>query len=76
MRSAARWLRAWTPAPSSARTPASDLASAFVAAAETAAVRSSVISRPSIIASGAPVAGSQSRITAMCVGSPRPAFAV
>ena len=39
--------------------------------AETAAVRNSVISRPSITASGSPVSGRNRAMSAWCVGTPR-----
>jgi len=49
-------------------------ASASAAAALTAAVRISVTSRPSIIASRAPVSGSNSSNVAKWVGRPRSEF--
>ncbi len=73
-RMASRWLRAWTPAPSTARIPASFRASARVAAADVAAVRISVISRPSIMDSNSPVALSHKSTTARCVGRSRAAL--
>jgi len=47
-RSASRWLRACTPDPSTASVLASARASTFVAAADVAAVRISVMSRPQV----------------------------
>ncbi len=49
-------------------------ASVAKAAADTAAVRISVIRRPSITASGSPVARSSNSTIAMCVGMPISAF--
>jgi len=62
------------PLPRIARTFASGAARSFVATADTAAVRISVINRPSITASGVPVSGSTRKIVAICVGRPRSAF--
>ena len=61
-RSASRWLRACTPEPMIASTEALDLARCSVATAETAAVRISVMSRPSIVTRGSPVSGLKRRI--------------
>src|SRR6266540_7024943 len=55
---ASRWLRAWVPAPTIARSRASGAASAWVATAETAAVRISVIAAASSTAVGTPVSRS------------------
>ena len=69
-RSASRWLRAWTPEPRMPSTAASGRASSRVATADTAAVRISVMSRPSIVTSGSPVSGRKSRIIAWWLGMP------
>src|SRR5213082_3056314 len=73
-RRASRWARACTPLPMSASTFASPGARWRVTAAETAAVRISVMRRPSRKASGRPVADSNSAMLAMCVGTSVPAF--
>ena len=63
-RSAARWLRACTPEPRMPSTEASGRARSRVATADTAAVRISVMSRPSMVTSGSPVSGLNSTIIA------------
>src|ERR1039457_4475407 len=68
---AARWLRACTPEPRMASTAASARTMYFAETAETAAVRISVMRRPSIRAMSAPVSGSSSRMLARWVGKPR-----
>ena len=50
------------------------IAAAGRVAAETAAVRISVMSRPSMTASGSPVSGRNSSTIAICVGTAVPAF--
>jgi hypothetical protein len=68
-RSASRWLRACTPEPMIASTEALDLARRSVATAETAAVRTSVMSRPSMVTRGSPVSGLKSSMVAWWVGT-------
>jgi len=51
-------------------TEASGRARNLVATADTAAVRISVMSRPSIVTMGSPVSGLKSTIMAWCVGMP------
>jgi hypothetical protein len=58
----------------SASTRASGAATCLVTAAETAAVRISVINRPSIAAIGSPVSVRMSMITAWWVATPLPAL--
>jgi len=66
-RSAAACVRAWTPEPRIASTRASSRASSRVASAEPAAVRVAVMYVPSMSATGAPLSGSNTQISAWCV---------
>jgi hypothetical protein len=74
----ARWpsmrYRDSAPVPTINRTSGSEGASRSAASADTAAVRSSVNARPSIIASGCPVSHESSRYAALTVGILRSAF--
>src|SRR5690349_17250097 len=72
--SASRWACAWTPLPSRASTRASGAARRRVTAADTAAVRLSVMRRPSITARGSPVSVRHSTMIARWVGNPRRAL--
>src|SRR5216684_4186189 len=71
---AARWVRAWTPDPTIARTEASSRARARVAAPETAAVRIAVIADPFIIARSRPSSLLNSRTPPWCASKPFPGF--
>jgi hypothetical protein len=63
---ASRCVRAWTPEPRSARSPASSRASRRVATPLAAAVRIAVISLASRIVRGTPFRGSNSTTTPWC----------
>src|SRR6266536_1317206 len=71
---ASRWLRAWVPAPTIARSRASEAASARVATADTAPVRISVIAAASSTAVGTPVWGSNMVTVPWWVSRPRAGF--
>ena len=62
---------AWAPVPTIATTCASSRARSLADSAAPAAVRDSVITRPSITAIGVPLAGSKAQISAWCVGRSR-----